>query len=85
MDKNLLEFIKMCRIFNVILDVWFLFEWTNWLILVILLSIGKGVGWWYDIVFFMCVVDYFLEVMYDNNEIVDLKVINRKFNDKNGF
>lgn len=78
MDKNLLEFIKMCRIFNVILDVWFLFEWTNWLILVILLSIGKGARRRYDIVFFMCVVDYFLEVMYDNNEIVYLKVY--KFN-----
>lgn len=74
-DKNPLEFIKMCRTLNVIPDVWSLSEWTNWLTPVTLSSTGKGARRRYDTAFFMCVVDHLPEAMHDNNETVHLKWI----------
>lgn len=74
-DEDASQFINMCKTCNIVPDVWFLNEWSNWLTPVLTSSKSdKSSQRRYDTVFFMCMIDHIPDAVHNNKESVPLQV-----------
>ena len=65
------QFLPMCEKFDVIPDVWSLYEWTNWLTPT---QMGGGGNRRFDTMFYVAFVDNFVEAASDDKEVISSEV-----------
>lgn len=77
-DKDASQFIKMCKTFNIVPDIWSLGEWANWLTPVSFArkasKTDEGSKRRYDTAFFICLLDSIPDALHDDKETVHLQV-----------